>query len=303
MFGASNAAGKEDLPEQVLKDTIAIFAAFIVLFVLAVAVRVPRSARRPTDTTYIPRPAGTSCPLPVTEVLHGTAGSGRQRGVAGARRTVLFRFLIDRGEVMKLTRGTYAAAVVMLAAIGWAGLTAAAVATPKPQETQIAGSWEWRQLPEELAGIGYFRQENCTSCHSVGDGGAKSGRLTRISIRKNAWMIQHFKTLKWCPAARCRRYSFLMRSSTRCQPSLKLTPQNAYALESDGVAVHGALVPGRRLRRLGERRRYENRASAERTVKSLAREWVEHFLDPQKLSPGTVMRPAASPRRSTSPAT
>jgi ubiquinol-cytochrome c reductase cytochrome b subunit len=44
-------------PEQVFTDTIAIFAAFIILFVMAVTVKVPlEQLADPTDSNYIPRP-------------------------------------------------------------------------------------------------------------------------------------------------------------------------------------------------------------------------------------------------------
>ncbi|MEO7650608.1 MAG: cytochrome b N-terminal domain-containing protein, partial [Bryobacteraceae bacterium] len=48
---------KKFFPEQVFKDTVAIFVTFTLLFVLAVVARVPlERLADPTDTTYIPRP-------------------------------------------------------------------------------------------------------------------------------------------------------------------------------------------------------------------------------------------------------
>src|SRR5579862_3847097 len=48
---------KKFYPEQVLKDTLAIFAAFCILFLMAAVVRVPlEQLADPTDTSYIPRP-------------------------------------------------------------------------------------------------------------------------------------------------------------------------------------------------------------------------------------------------------
>jgi mono/diheme cytochrome c family protein len=49
--------------------------------------------------------------------------------------------------------------------------------------------------PEEMAGVAYFREENCISCHVIGEKGTKVGPdLTASSIHKDAkWMIQHFK--------------------------------------------------------------------------------------------------------------
>ena len=48
---------KRFFPVQVFKDTVAIFLAFALLFVMAVAVHVPlEQVADPTDTSYIPRP-------------------------------------------------------------------------------------------------------------------------------------------------------------------------------------------------------------------------------------------------------
>lgn len=50
-------ATKKFFPGQVYKDTVAIFIAFAILFVMAVAVKVPlERLADPTDTSYIPRP-------------------------------------------------------------------------------------------------------------------------------------------------------------------------------------------------------------------------------------------------------
>src|SRR5258707_10120382 len=61
--GVTPAPGDEELPkkkfypQQVFKDTVAIFIAFAILFVMAIAVRVPlEQLADPTDTSYIPRP-------------------------------------------------------------------------------------------------------------------------------------------------------------------------------------------------------------------------------------------------------
>ncbi len=44
---------------------------------------------------------------------------------------------------------------------------------------------DWMQLsPEEMAGIGYFRQENCASCHGI-DGKPEVGPdLANVPIKK-----------------------------------------------------------------------------------------------------------------------
>src|SRR5262249_46784190 len=112
---------------------------------------------------------------------------------------VLVPFL-DRGEIVKVTRRTVAIAFVVLAAIAWTGLTVAAVRSTPPAtaaaQIDYSAPTDWLQLsPEELAGVAFFRQENCISCHAINDVGGKVGPdLTRTRIHKDAaWMIQHFK--------------------------------------------------------------------------------------------------------------
>src|ERR1035438_6146960 len=73
---------------------------------------------------------------------------------------------------MRVTRRTVAFGVVALALLGWTSLTVAAIATtPKPDNTvaiDYGAPTDWIGLsPQELAGIGYFRKENCASCHSL----------------------------------------------------------------------------------------------------------------------------------------
>src|SRR6185437_14794209 len=73
---------------------------------------------------------------------------------------------IDRAKMVRVRQRTGAIALVVLGTIGWAGLTARAVATTPPStETADAGPDEmqpWRQIPpENLAAIGYFRKDNC----------------------------------------------------------------------------------------------------------------------------------------------
>jgi ubiquinol-cytochrome c reductase cytochrome b subunit len=298
---------KKFYPEQLFKDTLAIFIAFAILFTMAIAVRVPlEQLADPTDTTYIPRPEWYFLFLFQTLKLFTgpleVVGSIILPGLA-VLALILIPF-IDRGQMVKVTRRTVAALFIALAALGWTGLTAAAVMTTPKEARQIAIDYsaptDWMQLsPEEMAGVAYFRRENCISCHSVGgEGGSKIGPdLAEITIHKNAaWMIQHFKS----PAG--------MRPGTSMPPIqlsdsqlnalaaflLKLNPDNATALTSapDFVAT-GALVYqangcsschkvngsgtelGPVLNGLSKRR---------------ARSWVEdHFLDPRKLSPGSIM--------------
>jgi len=297
---------KQFYPAQVFKDTVAIFLAFALLFTLAVAARVPlEQLADPTDTTYTPRPEWYFLFLFQTlKLLTGpleVIGSVVLPGLAVlALISVPF---IDRAQMVKLTRRTVAIGVVALAAIGWTGLTAAAVLSTPPAtgvaQIDYSAPTGWMQLSaEEMAGIGYFRQENCVSCHAIdGHGSAIGPDLTQTAIHKDAaWMIQHFKR----PSA-MRPGSFMppvqlsdSQLNALAAFLLKLNPQNASALDNaPEFATQGALVYqqnhcgnchqvngigmklGPPLNGVGKR----HRAS-----------WIEdHFADPRKLVPDSVM--------------
>ena len=297
---------KKFYPEQVLRDTVAIFIAFAILFTMSVAVRVPlEQLADPTDTSYIPRPEWYFLFLfQMLKVFKGpleVVGSVVLPGLA-VLALILVPF-IDRRAMIKVTRRTFAAAVVILAAIGWTGLTVAAVVTTPKEAPEAAVDYslptDWVQLsPQEMAGVGYFRQENCATCHSFTDKESRIGPdLAKTSIHRNAaWMIEHFKA-----PARVRPGSVMppiqlndSQLNTLAAFLLKLNPENATAVSSaPDFVVNGAMVfvsqgcggchrvngtgiaVGPSLNGLSERR---------------ARSWVEeHFLDPPKLSPGSIM--------------
>jgi ubiquinol-cytochrome c reductase cytochrome b subunit len=169
---------KKFYPQQVFKDTAAIFVAFAILFVMAVAVRVPlEQLADPTDTSYIPRPEWYF--LFLFQTLKQFDGplevvSSVVLPSLAVLSLILVPF-IDRSRMVKVTQRTVAMAFVLLAAIGWGGLTAAAVkSTPKEATAAVdySGPTDWMQLsPEEMVGIAYFREENCVSCHAIGDRG------------------------------------------------------------------------------------------------------------------------------------
>ncbi len=299
---------KQFYPAQVFKDTVAIFVAFAILFALAVAVRVPlEQLADPTDTTYIPRPEWYFLFLFQTlKLFNGpleVVGSVVLPGLA-VLALILVPF-IDRGQMVKVTRRTVALAFVLLAAVGWGGLTVAAVkSTPKVAnavEVDYSAPTDWMQLsPEEMAGVAYFREENCVSCHVVGEHGTPVGPdLTQTSIHKDAaWMIQHFKR----PSTMRPGTSMPAIQLTDAQLNslaaflLKLNEKNATALDNapefatDGALVYQAnhcgachLVNGVGMR-VGP--------PLNGLSKRKSRSWVEsHFADPQKLMPGSIMPP------------
>ena len=196
-------ATKKFFPEQAFKDTVAIFVCFMILFIMAAAVKVPlERLADPTDTTYIPRPDWYF--LFLFQTLKLFEGPLELLGTVvlptAAILVLLLVPFLDRGTCKKLAQRTMALGAVSLAAIGWLGLTVTAiVTTPKtaaPAEEAGAAFNDWQQLPPEaLAGIGYFRTERCSSCHSLAEGPPKIGpNLATTSIRKSAtWMMEHFR--------------------------------------------------------------------------------------------------------------
>jgi ubiquinol-cytochrome c reductase cytochrome b subunit len=300
---------KRFFPDQAFRDTVAIFVAFVALFLMAVVVRVPlEQLADPTDTTYIPRPEWYF--LFLFQTLKLFKGPLEMIGsVVLPTLAILVLVLvpfIDRGRMRKVTQRTFAAAVVCLAAIGWASLTAVAVVTtPKPAiaaEIDFSQPTDWLQLsPVEMAGIGYFRQENCISCHTVGDGKPKIGPdLAGEAIRKTGtWMIQHFKR----PSAMVPGSAMPPIQLSDAQLNtlaaflLKLNLRNAVALQSaPEFAVQGALIY------------QKNQCGSCHMVNSVGGKlgpplnglkrrrtgtWVEqHFRNPQALSPGSIMPPS-----------
>jgi len=299
---------KKFFPEQAFRDTVAIFIAFVILFVMAVAVRVPlEQLADPTDTTYIPRPEWYF--LFLFQTLKLFSGPFEVVGsVVLPTLAILLLVLvpfIDRGKMRKVTQRTFAAAVMCLAAIGWTSLTVTAiVTTPKPAlaaQIDFSQPTGWLELsPIEMAGIGYFRQENCTSCHTVGDGKPKIGPdLAGSAIHKTgAWMIQHFKR----PSAMVPGSAMPPIQLSDAQLNtlaaflLKLNPQNAVALQSaPEFAVEGALIYQKSqcgschlVNGVGVKLGPPLNGLKRRRTEP----WVEqHFRDPQSLSPGSIMPP------------
>ncbi len=299
---------KKFYPEQVFKDTVAIFAAFTILFVMAVVVRVPlERLADPTDTTYIPRPEWYF--LFLFQTLKLFEGPLEVVGSIVLPTLAILALIlvpfIDRGRMVRVTKRFMAASVVTLAALGWTGLTARAVATtPKPepeQEIDFSVPTDWLQLsPQELTGIAYFRKENCLSCHTVGEGKPKVGPDLAVtsSRRSAAWMIDHFKRPSQVVPGSIMPPIQLSDSqlNTLAAFLLKLNPRNAEALQlAPQFVVEGALIyqsnqcgachvvngagmkTGPPLNGLARRR---------------TKQWVErHFREPQKMSPGTIMPP------------
>jgi ubiquinol-cytochrome c reductase cytochrome b subunit len=295
---------KKFFPQQVFKDTVAIFIAFTILFVMAVAVRVPiERLADPTDTAYIPRPEWYF--LFLFETLKFFNGPLEVVGsIVLPTLAILLLILmpfIDRGRALRVTQRTTAIGAVALAAIGWTGLTTAAIVTT-PRQTETAANAQpppsgWQQLsPEELSGVAYFRAENCIGCHPIGGGGAGPD-LTRGQIHRSvAWLVDHFKRPSQVIPGSSMPPIALSDDQLNALATfvLKLSPANAAALTSapqfavDGARVYQENHCGSCHQLNGTGMQVGpalNGVAARRS-----RAWlVAHFADPAKLSPGSIM--------------
>ena len=138
--------------------------------------------------------------------------------------------------------------VVLLAGVGWGGLTLAAIRSTPPQteasSIDFSGPTQWMQLkPAELSGIHYYRQANCAACHNVTGGEARTGpNLLNTGKRHDAaWMVAHFKA----PQSTSPGSTMVPVNLSGAQLSdlaaamLALTPDNGNIVDTETVPVNG----------------------------------------------------------------
>lgn len=288
---------KKFYPEQVFKDTVAIFLWCIVLAGMVAFVKVPLGhVADPTITGLNPRPEWYFLFLfQMLKVFQGPLevfGAVILPGLAVAF-LVLIPF-IDRSRLVAVRKRTAALTLVAVAAIGWASLTARAVATTPTdvEEDATVDVQAWQLIPaSELAGIGAFRKSNCANCHVLGRSGSGPDLARAISVKPAEWLADHFRK----PAADTAQAEL---SSADVKTLVQLvTKRDDNGLEAwqtaPDSAIQGAMV-------------YQaNSCSGCHTLNGEGgtegpplnglrlrhdRSWVAaHFLDPEKLSPGTEM--------------
>jgi ubiquinol-cytochrome c reductase cytochrome b subunit len=297
---------KSFFPEQVFKDTVAVFIAFAILFTMALVVRVPLERMAdPTDLTYTPRPEWYF--LFLFQTLKAFKGPMEVVGTVVLPTLAILALVampfIDRSKLVRVRQRTLAFGVVILAGLGWGGLTAAAVATTPPQTAanliDFSGPTEWMDLtPVQQAGIQYFRMENCAACHNVVGGPAKPGpNLVNTAKRHDAaWLLAHFKQPQTVSPGTAMPTVNLTDAQIADLMALmqKLTPDNADVIDTaPQFAVEGAALFEKNRCAVchavngagGKIGPALNGLSAHRTEA-----WVQdHFRDPKKMSPGTSM--------------
>lgn len=213
-LGDETVPKKKFYPGQVFKDTLAIFITFVILFTMAVAVRVPLGQMaNPTDTSYVPRPDWYF--LFLFQLLKVFEGPLEVLGTVILPTLAIIGLLlvpfIDRGMITKVRRRTLALGVVFLSAIGWGVLTyAAAASTPVTASSMFDATLvePWQNMTaKELAAAPanaapqfaidaakLYGRLGCPACHVVNGQGGKAGpELNGVQFhRDRAWLEGHF---------------------------------------------------------------------------------------------------------------
>ncbi len=283
-------ATKKFYPSQVYKDTVAIFIAFSILLALAIIARVPLGRMAdPTDTTYTPRPEWYFLFLfQLLKLFEGPLELLGTLVLPNLAIVALFAVpFIDRSKVVAVGKRGMAMAVLAMAGLVWGSLTFFAVkSTPIDNEfakALDAPTESWQLLPaDELAAIGYFQAAKCGTCHDP-----------KKTLKDDEWLMDHFKTNSGGLSLKDGQWKVLgkLHSGSRLSDVHKdvltgSTPAHAFA----GAAVYqvNQCSACHQLKGIGNKIGPVIDGLAFRRDKP----WVlEHFNNPQKLSPGTTMPP------------
>ena len=286
---------KKFYPEQVFKDSVAIFAAFAVLFGIAATIEAPLGKMAdPNDTSFVPRPEWYF--LFLFQTLKFFEGSLEIVG-AVILPTIAMLLLaalpfLDAGKLRKVTQRTTAMGVVALCAVVWAGLTGAALSSTPEEPPVAAGAGEaWTQAtPAQLAGYAYFQELQCASCHNVAPGGepVSGPTLTAVAEVDAAKLKAHIE--EHAPSANGVQKEALTILATGLQPvrgwAIAEAPEQALA----GAKLYQENQCGLCHETNGEGQTMGpplNGTGGRRDA-----EWlVGHFREPQKYVEGSVMPP------------
>ena len=296
---------KKFFPEQVFKDTVAIFVWCVAVALMVALVHVPLGhVADPTDTAFTPRPEWYFLFLfqflklfqgPIGDLIGSVILPGLAVGAL-----VMMPF-IDRGKMLRITQRTGAIAVVVLAGIGWSGLTARAVMTTPAQidDENLADPQPWELIPAaQVAGIGAFRDGHCAGCHVLGRSGAGPDLLTAASVKPSEWLMDHFR--KPTPDAEESKLSTAQMKglvelvTKRNDDAIEAwkTPPSNVALQTaiKGATLYQANMCGGCHTLNGEGGKAGPVLNGERQRHDRA--WIlGHFSDPEQYTPGSQMPP------------
>lgn len=293
-------------PKQLVRDLCAVFVAFTCLFLAACFLDVPlERLADPTDTEYIPRPEWYF--LFLFQLLKVFPGRLELIGTLVLPSLtilvlILLPFLHRTHE--KILRGPIpSTCVAALAFSVWLALTSAAGWTaphPKGSGNVSAQATEWgRVSPEVIAGSGYFRSQQCDSCHNLIVGTPKPGPtlgLTGIQHPRD-WIFQHFDDQSQARSNGAARSALSMPQRNALlifvasvkpeslQTLLAISPEFRNGAQ---IFVGSACASCHKVNGIGGDIGPSLNGLANRRSES----WVlAHFASPRKLSPGSIMPP------------
>ncbi len=289
-----NQPQKKFYPEQVAKDTVAIFAWFAVLMGMTILARLPLGhVADPTDLSYVPRPEWYF--LFLFQFLRWFEGPLELLGaviipVLAILGLILVPF-VDRGKMAFVRQRTGAIGLVVLGAIFWGGLTARAVATtPETREMDMSLVQPWQEISAgNLASIGYFRKAQCGSCHAMGKPGAGPDLTASASRRPAAWLEEHMKSSPKAPgvltdAQVLMLVTFVTKRGDKAVDAWEHAPRSAV----DGALIYQArdCAGCHKLNGIGDELGPPINGVGERRD----RHWIEqHFVDPPRFEPDSIM--------------
>lgn len=291
-------------PDQLLKDGIAILIVFILLSGFAIYFEAPlESIADPTDTSYVPKPEWYF--LSMYQLQKYFPGNLEVIGTIiiptiGVLALMLLPFY-DKNKSRKLKDRKLALSLMTLAIIGVGILTllgtyddVRAVKTTSSEESVSPDKESSSRIqPAELAGRYIYENGSCVQCHNIGGviGTGKSDLLNSKGERDNKWLTAHFikpssktEEVKFTGFQTAAITSFITRLSTPQRSELLNTPDNItfaanlYLNYNCGVCHQiESETPGFGPNLIGVTERHD-------------RNYIyEHFIDPQKFVPTSIM--------------
>ena len=278
---------KKFFPGQVYKDTVAIFVVFMFLLTLSIVAKVPLGhVADPTDTSFVPRPEWYF--LFLFQSLKFFEGPLELFGsLVLPQLAILTLFavpFIDRSKAVTIGKRTTAFVAFGLAALTFIGLTAAAVRSTPTQNEFVnaldAAPESWQEMPaDQVAPVAYYRDANCTKCHQL-----------KETQRPVEWLVEHFKQSAPSVQLKDGQWKSLALFQTKLTDQMRDALETSPTWAASGAAVYQANNCGvcHQVNGVG----MKTGPPLSRIAMHREKQWViDHFNDPQKMSPGTSMPP------------
>ena len=283
-------------PVPVLRDTLAVFGWLAVLMGMATLARVPLGhLADPADPSYVARPAWYF--LFLFQFMKWFDGPLRVLSAVMLPTLAILALIsvpfIDRGTMKTARRRWGAIGLAALGVIFWGGLTVRAIATtPESHEMDMSLVESWQEISAgNMAAVGFFRKAQCSSCHVLGKSGAGPDLTLAPSSRPAAWLEEHVRSSSKAPGVLTADQvkmlaAFVADRSAQAVDAWQNAPQNAV----EGALIYQANDCGscHKLNGVGDELGPALNGIGERHDRS----WIEqHFADPPKYSPDSIMPP------------